>query len=399
MQTAMQEIRAATVRRQAGCTGESACRAGAGPADKNARFPVQCQPGVSMIQPPNKHRARRDVIGRTWTQFTANEPIAKVLMRVLSLLPSATETLCAIEGGAAMLVGRSHECDYPAGVTHLPILTAQRTHATTSAEIDAEVRAALSTKDACAEGASNSLYFVDEDLLRSLEPDVILTQDLCDVCSIDLRTVERIAESMSPTPRVVSLNPLKLEDIFDDVLRVGEAVKLDTEAQAAVVGLRTQYWSAIDYVNPYISGEEVAFLEWMDPLFCAGHWTPQLIEAAGGTHSLNKAGEKSRRIEPEELLETMPQRLIICPCGYNIKQIRSELNTLTSQRWWKLLPAVQDGNVMLVDGNQMFNRPGPRLVDAFRWLVAWLNDRPEVLPKAFPVEAIPAPSPLGRGLG
>jgi ABC-type Fe3+-hydroxamate transport system substrate-binding protein len=155
-----------------------------------------------------------------------------------------------------------------------------------------------------------------------------------------------------------------------------------------MVRLRDRYWTAVDYVNPYANGAEVAFLEWMDPLFAAGHWTPGLIEAAGGRHSLNPAGAKSRRIEPEDLVAAMPDRLIVCPCGYDLAAIRREIGSLTSQRWWRALPAVDEGNVMLVDGNQMFNRPGPRLVEAFRWLVAWLNDRPEVLPPGFPAEAL-----------
>ncbi len=317
-------------------------------------------------------------------------------MRVVSLLPSATELLCSIKGGGTYLVGRSHECDFPARLdsgmplASIPALTSQRTCGGTSAEIDRQVRAALQLKSDTENAASvsASLYDLDADLLQTLTPDVILTQDLCDVCSIDLRTVRRIAAGMTPQPRIISLNPHTLEDVFDDELRVGEAIGLHAAAQEAVVTLRERYWSARDFVNPYIEGPEVGFLEWMDPLFCAGHWTPQLIETAGGRHSLNKAGAKSREIAPEELLEVLPQRLIICPCGYTIEQTRRELSTLTAQRWWNMLPAVQDGQVVIVDGGAMFNRPGPRLVDAYCWLVAWLNDRPEVLPPEFPVAPI-----------
>ena len=150
-------------------------------------------------------------------------------MRVVSLLPSATEVLCAI-GGQHLLVGRSHECDFPAGLEHLPILTGQRTHAATSAEIDAQVSAAL--------GSGQSLYTLDVDRLRALKPDVILTQDLCDVCSIDLATVRGAAATMDPKPAVVSLNPTTLWQVLDDVLAVGEAVGMADQAQATMVRLR-----------------------------------------------------------------------------------------------------------------------------------------------------------------
>ena len=298
-------------------------------------------------------------------------------MRVVSLLPSATELLCAV-GGESTLVGRSHECDYPASITHLPTLTTQRVTAGDSASIDREVRAALGEHNAA------SLYALDADLLRQLQPDVILTQDLCEVCSIDLNAVRAVAESITPTPTVLSLNPSSLDDIFDDILRVGEAVGRPAKARDAMIALRERYWAAREYVNAYVPGPEVAVLEWMDPLFVAGHWTPQLVQDAGGVHSLNAPGAKSRQIEPEELLESGPERLIICPCGYDLQAIERELPALQSQRWWKLLPAVQDQRVALVDGNQMFARPGPRLVDAFTWLVGWFNERPELTAAPFP---------------
>ncbi|HRP63418.1 MAG TPA: ABC transporter substrate-binding protein [Phycisphaerales bacterium] len=303
-------------------------------------------------------------------------------MRIVSLLPSATETLCAI-GGGHLLVGRSHECDFPSSIAHLPVLTAQKTAGGTSAEIDQQVRDALNTESVST--GSVSLYSLNVDLLRSLQPDLILTQDLCEVCSIDLSTVRTIAASLDPQPHILSLDPHSLDDVFDDMLRVGEAAGLVSRSREAMIALRERAWAAREYVNAYIEGPIVAFLEWMDPLFVGGHWTPQLIQFAGGRHTLNAPGEKSRRISPEELIETMPERLIICPCGYNMAAIERELPALQSQRWWKLLPAVQDGKIALVDGNQMFNRPGPRLVDALCWLVAWLHDLPELTPTGFPV--------------
>jgi len=315
-------------------------------------------------------------------------------MRVVSLLPSATEVI-AVVGGVDLLVGRSHECDFPPGLAHLPVLTSQKTHATTSAEIDRQVRDALGGGSRNGDQNSGecptpdaSLYSLDVDLLCDLSPDVILTQDLCDVCSIDLNTVRRVAADMSPVPEIVSLNPTSVFDVFDDLLKVGEAVGLRDEAEVAMVALRGRYWEAIDFVNPYLDGPEVAFLEWMDPLFAGGHWTPELIESAGGRHSLNRPGERSRQVNPEDLLEVMPDRLIVCPCGYDLAAIERELSTLTENKWWPLLPAVQDGAVALVDGSAMFNRPGPRLVDAMCWLVSWINGRPELHPPGFPARML-----------
>ena len=300
-------------------------------------------------------------------------------MRVVSLLPSATEVLCAV-GGESLLVGRSHECDFPPSILDRPALTSQRTSATSSAEIDAEVRESL--------GEGESLYQLDEERLRALEPDVILTQDLCDVCSIDLSSVRRFASTLEKEPRIVSLDPGTVFDVFDDLLTVGRAIGREKEGEEAMVALRARYWEAVDYVNPYANQPEVAFIEWADPPFAGGHWTPGLIEAAGGTHSLNASGQPSRQVTPEEIIETMPDRVVLCPCGFDLKRTEEELLLIQQTNWWKMLPAVQDGNVALVDGCAMFNRPGPRLVDAFRWLVAWLQDRPEVLPADFPARLV-----------
>ena len=307
-------------------------------------------------------------------------------MRVVSLLPSATEILCRI-GAGELLVGRSHECDFPAEVADRPVLTGQVTHGGTSAAIDQAVRQAM--RDGGGGGAS--LYHLDERLLQELRPDVILTQDLCEVCSVDLRSVQRVAAAMDPRPAVVSLNPSTLWDVLDDVLRVGEAVGRADAAQQAMVELRDRYWSAVDFVNAYVPGPEVLFLEWCDPPFGGGHWTPALIEAAGGRHSLGAAGGKSRQLAPEEIIAAAPDRVVICPCGFGLDRALQELDVLKGTRWWPLLPAVMDGGpgrIAVVDGNQMFNRPGPRLVDAFCWLVGWLQDRPELVPEGFPAVAV-----------
>jgi iron complex transport system substrate-binding protein len=319
-------------------------------------------------------------------------------MRIVSLLPSATETLGLLAGPddlSRLLVGRSHECDTP-GALSAPVLTAPRITSphTDPAAIDREVSAGLA--------AGQSLYTVDEAALRALKPDLILTQDLCAVCSIDLATVRRIADTLSPRPQVVSLNPTTIEGILDDLLTVGSASGLDTQARAAVVRLRERLFHAAEFVNPYDDGPSVALLEWTDPLFCAGHWTVQLIERAGARHPLNPttprptagaaAGPQmaeriagpSRRITPEELIASAPEHIIIAPCGLDLAATRRAAEALTASRWWSLLPAAQSRRVALVDGNQMFNRPGPRIVDAFEWLVGWLHGRPDLIPAGFP---------------
>jgi ABC-type Fe3+-hydroxamate transport system substrate-binding protein len=316
-------------------------------------------------------------------------------MRVVSLLPSGTEILCEI-GGGSLLVGRSHECDFPAmTVKDVPVLTAARTRFESSAQVDRDVRAAM--------GSNASLYSLDAARLAELCPDVIITQDLCEVCSIDLETVRRVAAGMANPPRIVSLNPHTFEDVLDDHLRVGEAVGLVREAEEAVVRLRGRMYAAMDYVPNFAASVVTVFLEWTDPLFVGGHWTPQLIERAGGAHPLNpttavedagaaagpigqslrKAG-KSIRVPWEAVAAVRPEVVIVSPCGLGLEQAVAEAQKLGEQAWWRELEAVKRGRVAVVDGNQMFSRPGPRLVDGFEFLVGILNDRPEVVPTDFP---------------
>jgi len=317
--------------------------------------------------------------------------------RVVSLLPSATELLFAADAGD-LLVGRSHECDWPAGAMCAPVLTAARVaHVAGDADggapgaraIDAEVRDALAS--------GQSLYSLDEAGLAALRPDVILTQDLCEVCSIDLRTVERVARTLPGPPRVVNLNPTTVWQVLDDLLTVGEAVGRADAARAAATALRDRLWTAAERAVPFTDGPSVLFLEWSDPPFVGGHWTPELIEMAGGRHPLNRAGAKSRVATADEIAASNPERVVVCPCGYPLAATREAVRALEGQAWWEALEPVRTARaeaangrtsdrVMLVDGNQMFNRPGPRLVDAMEWLAGWLGGRPETIPGGFPAE-------------
>ncbi|MBL9032452.1 MAG: ABC transporter substrate-binding protein [Phycisphaerae bacterium] len=322
-------------------------------------------------------------------------------MRVVSLLPSASEIVCALGPRArAFLVGRSHECDFPPDLACLPSLTqAAITPGLDPSAIDAAVREASDSH--------RSLYRLNAELLTTLRPDLILTQDLCHVCSIDLEAVRAVARRLAPSPRVLSLNPASVEGVLDDVLAVGEALGLAPEALALVTRLRERLFAAADFVNPYADGPSVAVLEWTDPLFVAGHWTPQLVERAGARHPLNptsprprtglavgpQQGERlagpSRTITPDDLIASNPEVIVICPCGLSLADALRAADHLARQPWWPSLPAVRAGRVAVVDGNQMLSRPGPRLVDAFEWLVGWLHDRPEIIPPGFPWRPMP----------
>jgi len=345
--------------------------------------------------------------------------------RVVSLIPSATELVAAL-GAMDRLVGRSHECDWPGdgpadwpsdgpsdgpgAVTGLPILTRPRVKSQDAAGIDREVSASL------AQG--QSLYELDEDALARLAPDLIITQDLCEVCSIDRRTVERVAAGMASKPRVLSLNPQGFEDVIEDLGRVGEALGLHERAMHMGVQWRGRMFAAQEHVNALEEPLPVLFMEWTDPVYCAGHWTVQLIERAGGSHPWNptrapsgmgeasglqqgarRAG-KSRRVEEAEIVDAQPRAVVIAPCGFDLARSVACAQALwrdeASREWWCALPAVRDGRVAVVDGNQMFNRPGPRLVDAFEFLVGLLQDRPGLVPRGFPWCALDSRGEVAR---
>lgn len=314
-------------------------------------------------------------------------------LRVISVLPSATEMLCAI-GGRSLLVGRSHEDNYPPDVEPVPVVTGQKTSFTTCADVNTQVTEAL--------GAGLSLYSLDEARIRELRPDVILTQDICSVCAIDLVTVERLAASMDPRPRIVSLNPLSLGDVLANLKQVGEAVGLEAEARAYVERLEARIGAArAEAAAALTRGAQVprvAFVEWPEPLYVGGHWTPQLLRLAGAEHPLNPCPDddagapKSFAVPAEALVRSAPHAIIVAPCGIGLEGTRRELRrTLCAVPWWEELPAVSAGRVALVDGDAMFNRPGPRLVDALEWLVSYLHGTP---PRTAEARAFPW-APLG----
>jgi len=328
-------------------------------------------------------------------------------MRIVSLIPSGTEII-ALLGAQDMLVGRSHECDFPASIQSVCHLTTQSTHFDPESGIGAsEINKAVSESI----GSNQSLYQIDTQKLRELEPDLIITQDLCSVCSIDLDSVQAVAESLPKPAQILSLNPKTIEDILDDIYRVGQAIGCSDRAMHEVVELRQRMDRAEVYINPYDDGPVCGFMEWTDPIYVAGHWNVQLIERAGARHPLNEAVAKpgsGAAVGPQQaeriaghsiavpanlFCATQPAHLVIAPCGLTLEQSITETNRLYRETdWFPKLPAVLDNRVAIVDGNQMFNRPGPRVVDALEFMVGWLNQREHLIPDGFPWNAWKAPN-------
>ncbi|KAF9911909.1 hypothetical protein EC991_001813 [Linnemannia zychae] len=304
--------------------------------------------------------------------------------RIISLLPSAAEIICLV-GGQPEMVARSHEDDFPSTIQHLPILTEAKTRFTTSADVDRQVSEALSQ--------GNSLYELDVDQLKALQPSVIVTQDLCNVCSIDLVSVQRVASKMNPRPEIVTLNPTSVAEVMDSITTVGNAIGHAEEAAKVRAHLEGRIQKCKDVAaevkksNPDYKPKKVMFFEWTDPIYPAGHWTPEMIEMAGGVHPINPPGIPSKRVSVESVVATEPDVLIICPCGLDMAATRKEYNFLMEKEWFRGL-AGKATTIALVDGNQMFNRSGPRLVECTEWLVMLLHDRPEFEPVDFPWERV-----------
>jgi iron complex transport system substrate-binding protein len=272
-------------------------------------------------------------------------------MRIVSLIPSATEIVCAL-GARDQLVGRSHECDYPADVTALPALTRPRLPLTGgSLAIDQAVTRAITDGIA--------VYEVDLDLLAQLAPDVIITQDQCEVCAASLAQVEEAVCAVLPSrPTIVSLKPASLADAYDDVRRVAAALQRDPDPVIAAM----QIW--INRPARLPVQPRVVFLEWVAPLMGPGLWTPELIEVTGGVSVLGDKGKHTVKREDDALAKAAPDIIVVAPCGYDIATSLKERELLTALPGWADIPAVRNNRVAIADGNAYFNRPGPRLADS-----------------------------------
>ncbi len=283
------------------------------------------------------------------------------MTRIVSLIPSATEIVCAL-GFEAELVGRSHECDYPPAVRALPALTEPKFDVRgTSREIDDRVQDVLQN--------ALSVYKVDEAKLNQLAPDVIVTQAQCEVCAVSLSEVERVARECLTTPaQIVSLEPMRLADVTADILRVAEALYAPERGAELTLKLQLRLDDLARRAGELTVRPTVACVEWIDPLMAGGNWIPELVTMAGGAALFAKAGQHSPWIHWDDLWAADPDVIAVMPCGFGIERSRAEMAALTNQPGWKSLRAIREGRVYLTDGNQYFNRPGPRLVESLEIL-------------------------------
>lgn len=281
--------------------------------------------------------------------------------RILSLLPAATEMVFLL-GAGQRLVGRSHECDFPDAALGIPIVSRTRIDpAAGSAQIDAAVKESLSQ--------NKSLYTLDTAGIQELKPNLILTQGQCAVCAIDTSELEHLLGAWSgPPPEVLSLSPARIKDLWTDLRRVAQALGVPDEGRSVITALKERMVDVIQRVGSSEHRPTVACLEWLDPLMGAGNWIPELVELAGGTPMLGKAGVHSGWISWEDLVVTDPEILVALPCGFDLQRTLGELELVRSRPEWTRLQAVQSRRVFAADGNAYFNRPGPRLIDSLELL-------------------------------
>lgn len=286
-------------------------------------------------------------------------------MRIISLLPSATEIVCAV-GAENDLVGVSHECDWPVGVSSLPVVTQSLTLGTDSASIDQSIRSAAQR--------AISIYQVDGDLISRLKPDVVITQDLCEVCAVPAAAVEQaLRETVNGRPpELLRLAPRSLSDVFNDIERIGAATGRKSEAQRLKIEHSDRLRSLV--LNSPARPMTVLSLEWLNPVMLGGLWTPELIDLAGGVSLLAAAGQPAPSIEVSRLQDIDPELVLIKPCGYRLADSEAEIarvQSIISPQW----SATINNRVFVVDGNQYFNRSGPRLVDSAELLHGLISGR------------------------
>jgi len=299
-------------------------------------------------------------------------------LRIASLLPSTTEILCALDL-EENIVSITHECDFPESVQNKPHLTSSRiSHETmSSAEIDHAVRSQLD--------GHGSIYDLNAKLLAELKPDLILTQELCEVCAVSYKTVQKAAKMFVADAKVVSLEPNTIGDIFENIKTVGELCDAREKAETVVANLENRLFKVRERTENLKKRPRVFMLEWLDPPFAPGHWTPEQVEIAGGHCLLGKTGEKSQTTTYERIFDEKPEILVLIPCGYYTKDIIRQLVQTKFPSNWRDLAAVKNDNVWAMDASAYFSRPAPRVVDGTEILAKIFH--PDIFGEPSEVEA------------
>jgi iron complex transport system substrate-binding protein len=301
-------------------------------------------------------------------------------MRIVSLLPSATEIICTL-GLGDQLVGVTHECDWPPAVRELPKVTRTLIPVDApSATIDALVRERLKTQKA--------LYTLDLPTLEALQPDLIVTQALCDVCAVAEEEVRAAACSLPGQPQVINLEPTSLDDVLASHCTVAEAAGIPDQGEIVVSRLQARINIVAARSETITTRPRVLLLEWIDPPFNCGHWSPELVALAGGKEVLGVAGRPSRTLTWDEVVAAQPEVLVIACCGFSVERALQDVPILEHRPGWAALPCVRSGRVHVVDGSAYFSRPGPRLVDSLEILASALHPEVHPLPEGLPAAQI-----------
>ena len=286
-------------------------------------------------------------------------------MRICSLLPSATEVLFALGLGDSV-AGVTHECDFPPEASAKPALISPRVDPDAkSDDLDRRVRELIARGE--------SLYAVRDDLLREIEPDLIITQDLCHVCAASPDDLASALAKMPKQPRILTLQPHALADVWNDIRRIGEATGKSREADEFAKCQENKVAAIRHATSAAASRPRIACIEWLDPLYVGGHWVPEMVDAAGGVDVLGRAGQPSFRVTSDQVVAAEPNVMVIMPCGFSIKHTEDELQRTPLPPVWKQLAAARDNRVYIVDANSYFSRSGPRLADGVAILASLLH--------------------------
>jgi len=299
-------------------------------------------------------------------------------MRILSLLPSATEIAYTL-GLGEEVVGISHECDYPPEARTKPIISTSDIRRTLRSD---EVHRAVSLH----KHPAHSLYRIDEKLLQEVSPDIILTQELCSVCAVPVSQVRGAARILAGSCRILSLEPETFRQILDSILAVGEVTGREARARQVVEALEKRIGRVASTASSARTRPRIFCIEWMDPVMAGGHWIPEMVRLAGGTDNLGHDGRPSTVIEWAQVTEYSPEVLVIMPCGYKVPRSLAEVDRLASGPGWYDLPAVRDGRVYIVDSPAYFSRPGPRIVKGLEILAQIIH--PELFSGLVPEDAV-----------